>query len=148
MRSTAERVVRTRCCSDKRLGVFVLRVEKDILHMTRFHAFAAANDNHIVTNLTRYSQIVRDKENADAELHLNFFQELQDIGLHRNVERGNGFVANQNFRLTGECAGDRNALTLTAGELIRITIECVGRQANNLHKFLRASKLLPWEPQS
>ena len=79
-----------------------------------------------------------DEEDADAKLHLNFFQELQDVGLHRNIQRGNGFVANQNFRLTGECAGDRNALTLTAGELIRITIECVGRQANNLHKFLRA----------
>lgn len=148
MRSTAERIVRARRCSDKRLGVFVLRVEKDILHMTRFHAFAAANNNHIVTNLTCYSQIVCDKENADAELHLNFFQELQDVGLHRNVERGNGFVANQNFWLTGECAGNRNALTLTAGELIWITVERVGRETNNLHKFLRASKLLPWEPQS
>ena len=104
MRSTAERIVRARRCSDKRLGVFVLRVEKDILHMTRFHAFAAANNNHIVTNLTCYSQIVCDKENADAELHLNFFQELQDVGC---TETSSAETASSQIRISGSQASAR-----------------------------------------
>lgn len=41
--------------------------------------------------------------------------------LHRHIQRRNGLITDHKLRLHDQRSGDTNALTLTAGELMRIT---------------------------
>ena len=45
-------------------------------------------------------------------------QQVDDRGLHRDVERGGDLVADEQRRLGGERAGDRDPLALAARQLI------------------------------
>ena len=50
-------------------------------------------------------------------------QQIEDLRLDRHVERGGGFVGDQQFRLAGQRHGDHHALVLTAGHLVRVGVE-------------------------
>ena len=54
---------------------------------------------------------------------------VQHPGLGGQVERGDRLVADDQLRVEGEGAGDRDALPLPAGELPRQPAAGVGRQA-------------------
>ena len=57
-------------------------------------------------------------------------QQVEDLGLDRDVQRRCGLVANQQFGFDREGAGDGDALALAAGELVRIALCRLGVQAN------------------
>ena len=61
---------------------------------------------------------------------LDLLQELQDLGLHRDVERRGRLVGDQEVGFVGERHGDHDALALAAGELVRIGAEPLLRVAN------------------
>ena len=50
-------------------------------------------------------------------------EQLEDLRLHRDVERGGRLVGDQQVGLVGERHGDHDALALAAGELVRIARE-------------------------
>ena len=50
-------------------------------------------------------------------------QQLEDLRLHGDVERGRRLVGDQQVGLVGERHGDHHALALAAGELVRIAAE-------------------------
>ncbi len=71
---------------------------------------------------------------AMPELVLEIAEQVDDGGLHRDVERGDRLVGDDQFRLAGECAGERDALALAAGELVRHAAQDVGRQPHALQQ--------------
>ena len=75
-------------------------------------------------------EIVRDEQVGDAKFGLQFFQQIENLRLHGNVQRRGRLVADQQFRLHGQrpCNGD--ALALTTGKLMRVTRSGLGRQAD------------------
>ena len=50
---------------------------------------------------------------------LHLLEQVEDLRLHGDVERGDRLVADDQLRLGGHGAGDRDALALAAGELVR-----------------------------
>ena len=50
-------------------------------------------------------------------------QQLEDLQLRRDVERGGRLVGDDERGAAGERAGDHQALALAAGELVRIALE-------------------------
>ena len=58
-----------------------------------------------------------------AELALQALQQLQDLRLDGDVERGGRLVGDQQVGLVGERHGDHDALALAARELMRIGAE-------------------------
>ena len=46
-------------------------------------------------------------------------QQLQDLRLHRDIERGRRLVGDQQVGIVGERHGDHHALALAAGKLMR-----------------------------
>jgi hypothetical protein len=48
------------------------------------------------------------------------FKQLDDLRLHRDVERGGRLVGDEQIGLVGERHGDHHALALAAGQLMRI----------------------------
>ena len=49
-------------------------------------------------------------------------EEVDDAGLDRHVEGGDGLVEHDQLRLEGERPGDADALALTPGEVLRVAV--------------------------
>ena len=64
-------------------------------------------------------EVVGDEDVGDAELALQALQQVDDLRLHRDVERRDRLVADDQRGLDRERAGDRDALALAARELVR-----------------------------
>ena len=64
-------------------------------------------------------KIVRDQQHGHAALALQRLQQLEDLRLDGDVERGGRLVGDQQVRLVGQRHGDHDALALTAGKLVR-----------------------------
>ncbi len=61
---------------------------------------------------------------------LRVLEQLQDLRLHRDVERGGRLVGDQQVGLVRQRHGDHHALALAAGELMRIALQPPGRIGN------------------
>ena len=82
-------------------------------------------------------QIVRDEEVGDAELFLQLHEQVDHLGLDRDVEGRDGLVADDEPRLDGEGPGDADALPLAAGELVRIAVQEARIEADQVHQAHR-----------
>ena len=54
---------------------------------------------------------------------LQLADELQDLRLHGDVERGGRLVGDQQLGVVGDGDGDHHALALAARELVRVLLE-------------------------
>ena len=61
-----------------------------------------------------------DENDGQIALAVEPIDQVQDLGLHRDVERGGRLVGDQHFRLQGQCHGDHDALTHATGELVGV----------------------------
>src|SRR3546814_12004214 len=82
-----------------------------------------------------YGEIVADEKVSEAQLALEPLHQVQDLRLHRDVERRGRLVAHQELRVAGQSAGDGDALALPAGELVR-ALRSVRRRPPHLLKQL------------
>jgi hypothetical protein len=61
-------------------------------------------------------------------------QQVDDLGLDGDVERGDGLVAYHQLRAQDHGAGDADALALAAGEFMRVAPEHLRRQPHLAHR--------------
>src|SRR5512140_2619021 len=66
------------------------------------------------------AEVVRDEEVSEPELFLKVEQEVEDLRLHRYVQRGYGFVGDDQAGIQRQRAGDADALALAARKGVRI----------------------------
>ena len=64
-------------------------------------------------------EVVRDEQRRDVEPGEQLLQLGADVDLRVRVERGEGLVEEQDLRVAGQRAGERDALPLAAGEAAR-----------------------------
>ena len=82
-----------------------------------------AHDDHVVGDPPDDVEIMGDEQHRHAELGLQVFQELEDLRLHGDVERGRRLIGDQKIGTIGERHGDHHPLALSARELVRIGAE-------------------------
>jgi hypothetical protein len=63
-------------------------------------------------------QVVRDEDRAELLGRLQLGDQVQDLGLHRDVEGGDDLVEEYEPGLGDQRPGDRHPLALTAGQLV------------------------------
>ena len=80
-------------------------------------------------------EIMRDEEVGEAVLALQVDQQIDHLGLDRDVERGDRLVADDQARSERKRARDADALALAAGKLMRKVPHLVGPQAHLLEQF-------------
>ena len=102
-----------------------------------FHDPAMLHHGDVVADLRRDPKIVGDEQQRDAEPLLDFVEQFEHLRLHRDVERGNRFVRDQNVGVERQRARDRDALALAAGKLVRIARDRVGRQVDQFEQLAR-----------
>ncbi|WP_203236392.1 hypothetical protein [Methylobacterium crusticola] len=73
-------------------------------------------------------QIVADEQDGEPELAAQVGEEVHHLRLDRHVERRDRLVRDDEIRSGGERPGDRDTLTLPAGELVREAARLVWTQ--------------------
>ena len=97
---------------------------------------AAAHDGDAVGHVVDDREIVRDEEIGEAEFAAQIVEEIENLRLHRDVERRDRFIADEQLRSEREGARDADALALAARETMRIAAEEARIEAGRLHQRL------------
>ena len=61
---------------------------------------------------------------------LQGFEQLQDLALHRHIQRGGWFVGDQQLRFAGQGHGNHHPLALPARQLMGVGLEALLRVAD------------------
>ena len=77
-----------------------------------------------------HRQVVGDEDEGDAELALELVEQRDHLRLDRDVERGDRLVGDDQLGLERQRPGDGDALALAAGELVRVALGVLGREAD------------------
>ena len=94
---------------------------------TRSQIWAATRRSWVMNRMARPSSSCKSPD------------QLEDLRLHRNVEGRDGLVGHQHVGPHGERPRDADALALAAGELVRIAVDGLGREARPSPEGSRAS---------
>ena len=111
------------------------RTREDLVDRALLDDPAALHDAHEVGHHAHDREVVGDEQVGQAELGLQVGQQLQDLVLHQHVERRDRLVEHDDVGLERERARDRDALTLSAGELTRIAGAQLLRQRDLIEQF-------------
>ena len=102
------------------------------------HHLAQVHDGDPVRYVFDHRQVVSDEEVGQAELLLQAFEQVHDLGLDRHVEGRDRLVADDQRRVDREGAGDADALALTAAELVRVAVAVAAREPDRLQQLVDA----------
>ena len=83
-------------------------------------------------------EVVANEDERQTPIALQVEKQIQNLRLNRNVERRDGFVANQQVRTGDQGAGNVQTLPLTAGEFVRIAGEKGEGQAGRVEGLIHA----------
>ena len=108
---------------EQRLGVGVLGCREHARYRALFDDLAVLHHADAVGELAHDAEVVGDEQKRHAEPLLDVLQQRDELGLHRDIERGGRLVGDQEIGLVGERHGDHDALALAARELMRIAVE-------------------------
>ncbi|MNC44245.1 hypothetical protein D3C75_931450 [compost metagenome] len=71
-----------------------------------------------------------DQQHGHAQARLQLLEQLEDLQLHGDVQRGGRLVGDEDFRLVGQGHGDHHPLALASGQLVGIVAQALGRLAD------------------
>jgi len=106
----------------------VQRVLHHLLHRADFGDTAGIHHRDAVAGFGDHPHVVGYQHHRGAVIAPEALDQRDDLGLHRNVERGGRFVGDDQFRLGADRQRDHDALAHAAGEFVRIGVDAlVGR---------------------
>ena len=125
---------------EQRAGVGLARRCEESRGRRLLDGVAVQHDDGAVGDLRDDAHVVRDEHHRHAFLVLQRLDELEDLGLDGDVERGGRLVGDEQRRLAGERHGDHHALAHAAGEPMRIFVQARSRR-RNAHALEDAQRL-------
>ena len=120
----------------------MVRLREQILHRRLFDDLAGIHHHDALRGLGHHAHVVGDQHHRHAEARLHVEQQVEDLRLDGDVQRGGRLVGDQQLRLAGERHGDHHALAHAAGELVRVVAHAaVGigdlHQPQHVHRGIR-----------
>ena len=109
-----------------------------LVAVPQFHQAAQVHNPDAVGNVFHRPQVVGDKQVGDPGILLDFLQQVDDLGLDGDVQSRDGLVADDEFRIQGQGAGDADPLALAAGEFMGVPPDVVRLEA---HRFEQLADL-------
>lgn len=101
----------------------MLRSAQHLLDAAVLDRPPAVHHEHVVGHLADHAQVVRDHDDRRVELGLEVGQQVQDLRLHRDVQRRRRLVGDQQVRVVDQRHRDHRPLAHAAGELVRVLVE-------------------------
>ena len=92
----------------------MLRTRGDLFGGADLDDFSATHNGDAVTEITHHRHGMGNEEIGKAEVALEFFEQVHDLRADADIERGYGFVTDNEFRPQHQGAGNANALALSA----------------------------------
>jgi hypothetical protein len=83
-----------------------------------------------------HRQVVRDHHVGEPHLLLQILEEVDHLSLDRHVECGHRLVGDDQLGFQGERTCDADALPLTAGELVRVSVVVLRVESDQLEQIL------------
>ena len=108
----------------------MLRVLEDRVAAAVFHHITEIHHHHLVSDVTNDAEIMADENIGQTKLVLEILEQVENLGLNRQVECRDGLIQHQKARIEHQRPGDGNALALPAREHVRIAIEVLWPQTN------------------
>src|SRR2546427_9821863 len=102
------------------LGIGMLGRREQFFGGCSLHDPADVHYRDPIADVLDDAQVVSDEEIRKPKSFLKLEEEVQDLCLDRHVQRGDGFVCNDQTGRQGECAGDADTLTLATRERMRV----------------------------
>ncbi len=93
---------------------------ENLFYSAGFDRFALVHHQHPVGDIRHHAHIVSDKNHSHLHLVLQHFDQLQNLRLNGDIQRGGRLIGNQYRRTTGERHGDHHPLAHPARELMRV----------------------------
>ena len=122
MRCRLRRRIRHRHRRQQRLRVGMLRRGEQRAPVRQLDDLAEIHHRHAMRHVLDDGEVVADEQQRQAELVLQIDQQVDDLRLHRHVERRDRLVADDQVGARRQRARDADALALAAGELVRIAV--------------------------
>ena len=116
-----------------RVGMARRRVER--AGRSGLDELAAIHHGDPVRDVPDHRQVVRDEEVGEAELGLEVLQQVDDLGLDRDVERRYRLVGDDQVGPHDQGAGDADALALATREFARVARQSGRRQAAGVERL-------------
>nr|WP_245581798.1 hypothetical protein [Phyllobacterium phragmitis] len=91
--------------------------------LAHFLNLPVSHDKNPIAQFGYDAEIMRDKKHAHAALPDGFSQQVKNAGLYRDVERRGRLIGDKQPGAGCHCTGNDDPLALTAGKLMRITVE-------------------------
>ena len=79
---------------------------------------AVFHHDHTLCKPAHHVEVVGDQQNRHAVGLLQLQDEVEDLRPHRDIQRGGGFVGQQQFGLARQGHGNHGALPLAAAKLV------------------------------
>ena len=98
----------------------MLRRAHDVGGRADLDEFPVVQHGEPVGDLIGDAEVVGDEQDRAPEVVAQFAQQIQQLRLHGDVERGGRLVGHQQRRLIRDGDGRHHALAQTAGELVRV----------------------------
>ena len=103
---------------EQALGVGMGGVGGDEFGGAFFDEFTVFENGDLIADVFNDGEVVGDKEVSKVELFLEIHQKVDDLGLDRDIEGTDRFVADDKLRFDGEGTGDADALALASAKFV------------------------------
>ena len=134
--------LRDRHRGEERLGVRVQRHLEQARLVGDLHDAAEVHHRHPVADVLDHREIVGDEQEGELQLVLQVHEQVDDLRLDGDVERGHRLVADDELRVEREGPRDPDPLALPPGELVGIRTQVPAAEADPLEQ--RLHPLLPF----
>src|SRR4028119_560002 len=98
------------------------RIVEDRAGRLNFDDLPQVHHRYPATYVTHYPKVVGDEEERQSQIFLEAHQQVEHLGLDRDVKRRDSLVRDDELRIDGKRTGNPNALALPSRELPRIAI--------------------------
>src|SRR5439155_17320805 len=131
------RLIDTRNRPQKSERVGVLGICEELLRVCPLDDVARVHDVNAVAQPGHDAEIVGDHDDGHVQIVAQSIQEIEDLGLNSDIERGRGLIADDELGLARERHSNHHALAHAAAELVRIVANARlgGRYLHNLHQM-------------
>ena len=95
-----------------------------------FHHLALVQYHHLIAHMVDHRQIVPDDDVGHAKFLLQLQQQIQHLGLHRDIQRADRLVGHDQARARDDGPRNGDALALAARKGVRVALRILGAQAH------------------
>jgi len=109
-------------------GIGMARSLEEMISGSGLHLLSGIEDNNTIADFFGHSQVMGDKQNRDAALSHQLFQQTDDLGLDRDIQSRRRFIRDDEPGMGQEGHGDHDTLSLAAaqfmGKLVKLKQWC------------------------